>query len=108
MLLFKTTQSLLSSLAKQVSFYVGGEGFIAAFSSRIWKTSRRLLCCCPEPCTSFFAEEDLLQALQRAERLLDVASVLDIYLERSFFALNFGLFATNKLSAAVKFGLLSL
>lgn len=52
-LLFKTTQSLLSSLARQVSFYVGGEGFIAAFSSRIWKRSRRLLCCCPEPCTSF-------------------------------------------------------
>lgn len=55
-----------------------------------------------------FAEEDLLQALQRAERLLDVTSVCDIYLERSFLALNFGLFATNKLSAAVKFGLLSL
>lgn len=31
----------------------------------------------------------------------------DIYLKRSFFALNFGLFAINKLGAALEFVLLS-
>lgn len=104
-LLLKTKQSLLSSFAKQVSFYVC-EGFVAVLSSGVWKMSRRLLCSCPEPHTSFFAEEGLLQALQRIEILPDAASVHNIYLERSFFALSFGLFVTNKVSAAIKFGLL--
>ena len=79
-LLFKTKPSLFSSLAKQVSFYVGGR-VVAVFSVRVWKRSRRLLCGCPEPRTSFFAAEDLLQVLQRTERLLHVASVCDICLD---------------------------
>lgn len=101
-LLFKTKQSFLSYFAKRVSF-LGGLGVLFFFKHL--ERSRRLLCCCPEPRTSFFAEEDLLQALQRTERLLDVAIVHDIYFERSFFALNFSLFATNKLSAVVMLGL---
>lgn len=36
-----------------------------------------------------------------------MASFQDIYLKRSFFALSLGLFATNKLGAAVEFVLLS-
>lgn len=54
----------------------------------------------------FFAEEVLLQVLQRTERFLDADSFHTIYLEKPFGALLFGLFAANKLSAAVKFRLL--
>lgn len=104
-LLLETKQSLLSSFAKPVRFYVC-EGFVAVLSSGVWKMSRRLLCSCSEPHTSFFAEEDFLQALQSIEMLPDAASVHNIYLERSCFALNFGLFVTNKLSDAIKLGLL--
>lgn len=68
-LLFKTKQSLLNSFAKPVVFYICGR-FVAGFSLRVWKTSGKFLCCCPDPHTSFFAGKNLLQALQKTKGLL--------------------------------------